>query len=181
MYVSEQSQVYFIIVCLFLIFRWTARLMAAMAELTGSLQLTLSILAVCLLYTDRWQHYCGTRIRQIGCIRLRCWMRSGSLAHFALIELICQYFAGCFVHNGALQDVRAHAALIGGAEWSISYRYTVKIKPQLLWSLDSAVNHSIQVWGKLAGVAHRRSLSEDVKADWLHSKCKCSPLSMCPN
>lgn len=108
------------------------------------------------------------------------WFTGSLCAYWAHLSILCRLLR-TQRHVTALQDVRAHAALIGGAEWSISYRYTVKIKPQLLWSLDSAANHSIQVWGKLAGVAHRRSLSEDVKADWLHSKCKCSPLSMCPN
>lgn len=31
----------------------------------------------------------------------------------------------------APQDVPAHTVLIGGAEWSGSFRYTVEIRPQL--------------------------------------------------
>lgn len=54
---------------------------------------------------------------------------------------------------------------------SQTYRYTARIKPQLLWWLHSAVNRWIQVAGKLAGAAHFHSLSKIVKADWLHSKC----------
>lgn len=84
------------------------------------------------------------------------WFTGSLCAYWAHLSILCRLYTTA--RHRALQDVRPHAALIGGAEWSISYRYTVKIKPQLLWSLHSAVNHSSQVWGKLASVAHRRSL-----------------------
>lgn len=106
-------------------------------------------------------------------------MQPGFLSHSSYrAHLSTLYWrAVCTItRHRALQDLPTHTVLIGGAEWSISYRYDVKIKPQLLWWLHSAVNHWIQVGGKLAGAAHCQCMSEIVKADWLHSKCDANVL-----
>lgn len=113
-----------------------------------------------------------TRIWQMGCIRVSCLKQSGFLSLSSSIAHLSTLSAAlCTIsHHRALQDLRSPAVLIGGAERSASYRYAVKIKPQLFWLRSGSESLDSDRSGKLAGAAHCHSLSKIGEADWLLSK-----------
>lgn len=92
MYVSEQSQVYFIIVCLFLIFRWTARLMAAMAnrfpstylEYSGSVPLVYWQVAALLRDKDPPNRMHKTQVLNAV------WFTGSLCAYWAHLSILCR-------------------------------------------------------------------------------------------